>query len=252
MADTILEADVHLAPEGVFGLHGPGKLRLGADVLEVSAAGGVTSMSLAAIDGAVARGASLEIHAHGRHLHFAGAAALEHFAEELHARARSLGGVTRALRWLGSARGAPGPEHDRFFQPLLHARRRAERAADDPVRLAAFDGDSIARAFRTTIAELARAHRPGMPSARRALEHELTEILDPVFHACENVTMAAESVASASEEAELARWREWVVAIGVLFATADARWPAFRDALGRPAPRRRSLFRRLVRLVRGP
>ena len=252
MAEPPVVARVELPPEGLLGLTGPARLTLEADTLEISAAGGTVSLATGAIDGVSGRGGTLVLYAHGRAWELAGDEGAAAVARALTSRARSLAGVTRALRSRGSTRAAPGTEHDRFFQPLLNARRRAERAADDQVRLAAFDGETLARAYRAAAAELARARRsPGHPSARRALEEELLEIVEPVTAACARVGAAALAVTHAGDESRLAAWRDWTRAVRALFASADARWPAVREALARPAPRRRSWLRRLLAPLAG-
>lgn len=247
----VLTARVHLPPEGMLGLRGDAVLRLKPGVLEIVADDGIATMSLEAIDDVLPADGSVTLCAHGQRWRLGDGAELSALARELLIRARSLAGVTRALRSLGSARAAPGADHDRFFQPLLNARRRAERAADDAVRLAAFDGAALVRACQATAADLARTRRPALPRARRALEQELLEILAPVLAACEDLRLTAERVRLAEDGVRLARWREWVTAVRRAFAVADAQWPAARDALSRPAPPRRSFFRRLVRMVKG-
>lgn len=250
MADPALTARVMLPPEGVLGLTGDATLRLTAEALEIAAADGTATLSTDAIDGITAIPGGIALHAHGRSWTFQSADPAQPFVRALDAHARSLGGLTRSLRSLGSARAAPGAEHDRFFQPLLNARRRAERAADDSVRLAAFDGDGLIRAYRTMLSELATARRPASASARRALEEELLEVTEALFLALESVRDAAADVRNASEANRLARWRTWGRVVRAAFAAADARWPEVRMALERPAPRRRSLLRRLLRMGR--
>jgi len=250
MAEPALSARVALPAEGVLGLSGAATLRLTPDTLEISTADGTATLSTDAIDGVSAAHNSLMLHAHGRAWTLQSTDNVQPFARALDAQARSLGGLTRSLRSLGSARAAPGAEHDRFFQPLLNARRRAERAADDSVRLAAFEGDGLIRAYRTMVSEVAKARRPASASARRALEEELLEVTEPLFLALEALRDAAAAVRSATDANRLSRWRAWARLVRVAFAAADSRWPGVRAALERPAPRRRSLFRRILRLGR--
>ena len=66
-----------------------------------------------------------------------GSGALEEYGRVLRAQVCVVPELTRALRGLGSARAHPGSDHDRFFGPLLAARRSAQRAADPAGRLAA-------------------------------------------------------------------------------------------------------------------
>ena len=250
MAEPALTARVTLPAGGLLGLSGPATLRLSPALLEIAAADGTATLSTDAIDGIAGTPDGLEIRAHGHAWQLETADPVQPLVRALTARARSLGGLTRSLRSLGSARAAPGAEHDRFFQPLLNARRRAERAADDSVRLAAFDADGLIRAYRTMLSELAKARRPVSASARRALEEELLEITEALFLALETLRDVAGAARDADDSDRLARWRAWGRQVRAVFAAADARWPAVRAALERPAPRRRSFLRRLLRLGR--
>ena len=250
MAEPALIARVTLPAGGLLGLSGPATLRLSPTLLEIAAADGTATVSTDAIDGIAAAPTGILLFAHGHEWRLDSADAVQPVVRALNAHARSLGGLTRSLRSLGSARAAPGAEHDRFFQPLLNARRRAERAADDSVRLAAFDADTLIRAYRAMLSELAKARRPASASARRALEEELLEISEPLFLALETLRDAAAAARDADDSDRLARWRAWGRQVRAVFAAADARWPAVRAALERPAPRRRSLLRRLLRLGR--
>ncbi len=82
-----------------------------------------------------------------------GAASLRALADELLRRACTLPEFTRALRGLGSHLTRPGADHDRFFRPLLEARRGAERAGNFAGARAAFE---CGVAPRRVLAALAR------------------------------------------------------------------------------------------------
>ena len=81
--------------------------------------------------------------------------------------------LTLALRTLGSRRGrrGEGNEHERFFAPLLEARRAAARAADVEAALTAFDAERLTATFEKTLRALA-VYRAGSgrPAVRRVLE----------------------------------------------------------------------------------
>lgn len=236
---------VTLPPNGVLGLAGAATIRILDDGLEIRAGQQSATLSLATVLGAGYRDGVLELAT--RHGIFAlrGGPALAALQRELVARAGALPGVTRALRALGSRRGHPGAEHDRFFAPLLAARRRAERAADPAVRLAAFDGAALRRAIEAAVLELARARYPAHPSARRAAEEELLELAEPVLASCDELITAAQVVRDAEPEEILLRWREWTAAVKRAFESADRSWMAIARELDTPVRPRRPLWQRL-------
>lgn len=155
--------------------------------------------------------------------------------------------VTRGLRGVGVNRSA---DHDRYFGTLLSARRVAEGAAGWREQLEAFDGPRLARDLERGLTELARARHPDSPPDRRALEAQLLDDAAPLLERMRAVAARAETVLDADESLRLVRWREWVAAVGELFAIADRCWLAVRPVLeDQPpaAPRRRGFWHRLRR-----
>jgi len=173
-----------------------------------------------------------------------GAGTLRALADELLVRACTMPELTRGLRALGSPRAGPGMEHDRFFKPLLEARRGAARATRaDGVRLA-FDAASIRAAFVRRLREMAHERQPHDPPERRALEAEAVDAAAPLFLAIADLEDAQKALDAAVELDRFARWREWTQALQRVFERADEAWMDVREIFGR-APARVAAWRRL-------
>ena len=235
---------VVLPVTGLLGLTGDATIRLLDDGLEIRAEQQTATLSLSAILGVEYHDGVLDLAT--RHGTFAlrGGPALASLERSLVAQAGALPGVTRALRALGSMRGHPGAQHDRFFAPLLAARRRAERAADPAVRLAAFDGSALRRATESAVLELASARYPAQPSARRAAEEELLELAEPLLGSCDALVTAAQAVRDAEPNEVIRRWREWTAAVKRTFENADRSWMAIARELEKPVRPRRPPWKR--------
>jgi hypothetical protein len=175
-----------------------------------------------------------------------GAASLAAVSEDLQRRACAMPELTRSLRGLGSHRARPGPEHDRFFRPLLEARRGAERAARyDGARLA-FDAASIKAAFARRLREMAHDRHPGDPPERRALEAEATDVAAPLFAAIAALDAAQRAFDTAGDHDRFTRWRAWTGALQRVFERADETWIALEAPFGAVPVKPRGL-RRLFR-----
>ena len=155
---------------------------------------------------------------------------------------------TLALRAFGSPRAGAGAEHDRFFAPLLDARRGAERAGSALERVAAFDAPVMTRRLGDALAAFAAERFPESPPDRRALEAELRDLVEPVFARLASLDAAGRAVREGGDDVRFARWRDWAVAVRELFAAADAAWLAAVPALGAARGRRGRLWRRVLGL----
>jgi len=237
--------EITLPPSGVLGATGQGVIEVMDDRVEIRSSNTSVTLNLSAINGVRYHSGTCELFT--RHGMFAlrGTDTLASVELDLVSRAGALPGVTRALRALGSHRGRPGAEHDRFFAPLLAARRRAERAVDGAVRLAAFDGAALKRGIESAVLELARQRYPAHPSSRRAEEEELLELAEPLLDACEGLAARAAAVREAEPDVTMVRWREWTEAVQRTFEVADRAWIRVATALTMPVRPRRSLWKRL-------
>jgi hypothetical protein len=158
--------------------------------------------------------------------------------------------LTLALRTLGlrrRRRGA-GNEQERFFAPLLEARRAAARAADLEAAVAAFDATRLNTSFDKTIRALAADRAAsGRAPARRALEARLQERLEPLRAALSELGEVADALLGAGEDARPDAWRRWAQQLGVVFTCADRCWPGLDAALGTSGLPRPGWLARLFR-----
>ena len=165
---------------------------------------------------------------------------LEEYGRRLKARASTLPELTLALRGLGSARAQPGRDHDRFFGPLLAARRSAQRAGDDAGRLAAFRAPALAAEIERVCHEFAVERFPSSLPDRRALEAELEDMAAPLRASLRRLAEVAALVASAGDDTAFVWWRAWAAECRALFVSADRCWLAALPLLSRtPVPKAR-------------
>jgi hypothetical protein len=225
---------------------------LRGEVLELVTRAARHPLPLAAIDGArVLESGAIEIALeHGDAVTlFAGingAKALRALADAIQVRACGMPEFTRALRGLGLHRAGPGAEHDRFFRPLLEARRGAARAARaDGARLA-FDATSIRAAFARRLREMAHERHPHDPPERRALEAEATDAAAPLYAAIAALEGAQRALDTAGDLDRFARWRDWTAALQRVFDRADEAWLALRPVFA-AAPHTSGGWRRILR-----
>lgn len=155
-------------------------------------------------------------------------AAATQMGEELMLRCRTLPELTRALRAFGSRRGHRGTrtlaaaDQQRFFAPLLEARRRASAAGPPLSVIAAFAGGQLAAELVAALEAFA-AERYATPGPeRRALHAELTDIAEPLILALRSLEEAAAGASESIEDLRL--WRAWSNQLRATFETADRVW----------------------------
>jgi hypothetical protein len=150
--------------------------------------------------------------------------------------------LTLGLRALGSPRRRrrEGDEQERFFAPLLEARRAAARVSDLEAAVTSFDATRLNASFDRTIRALAADRAAaGRPAARRALEARLQERVEPLRAALAELGERADALLRAGDDARSDAWREWAEQLRAVFACADRCWPALDAALetaGVPRP----------------
>src|SRR5689334_4948329 len=101
-------------------------VRLLDDVVSVQFDGREYAARVDRIDGVVWEPPALVLHVGRDAVELTGHAALHSLGSEITAAALALPELTRTMHSLGSRRGLPGADHDRFFAGLLAARRAAE------------------------------------------------------------------------------------------------------------------------------
>jgi len=144
-----------------------------------------------------------------------------------------------SLRSFGSRRGAPNDsgsldaEQERFFAALLEARRMAAQAISRPQVVAAFDSPRLAALVDAAVREFAAARFATHAPARRALEAELFEIVDPLRDALTVLASLAAAIppGQTTLPGDDEQWTLWLAQLRVVFRVADASWPPLRDAL---------------------
>ena len=158
--------------------------------------------------------------------------------------------LTLALRALGSRRKrrGEGEEHERFFGPLLEARRAAARAGDIETAVSSFDALRLTSSLDKTIRAIAADRAAsGRPPARRALEARLQERVEPLRQALGELGERAADLLASDEESRGDAWRQWAEQLRVVFACADRCWPSLDAALATTSAPRRGLLARLFR-----
>lgn len=162
---------------------------------------------------------------------------------ELHAMllaaSRALPELTRGLRGFGSqrrthaARSTRAEEQQRFFAPLLEARREAEDTDKPGAVLVAFDGRRLRRSLEASLHAFAQACAPDSAPARRAIEAELTDAAEPFAATLEALDSAARDARGNLDD--VARWRVWRAHLLRVFEAADRAWLAVDAALESPS-----------------
>jgi len=154
--------------------------------------------------------------------------------EELLFRARSIPEVTRTLRAFGSSRGLlkraeSASDQQKFFAPLLEARRQAGDASAAPAVLAAFNAPSLAQAIAQAITEFVAERFTQAGPERRALEAVLTDLAEPLIISLHALSSAAERANASIDDLHL--WRQWCAQLRETFEVADRVWSTLDSAL---------------------
>jgi hypothetical protein len=143
-----------------------------------------------------------------------------------------------SLRSIGSRRSWPNDavameeEQQRYFAPLLDARRAAAKAFTRSQVIIAFDGRRITALMDATIRAFAAERFAARAPARRAFEAELFEIIEPLRDTLQSLRALADPTGAVEESHELqSRWPLWLAQLRVVFRVADSSWPALSKAL---------------------
>ena len=159
----------------------------------------------------------------------------EELCDHLLARCCALPEITRALRAFGSRRrqrdrrGGGAVEQQRFFAPLVDARRSAAKATVPHDVVAAFDAAAMTKTFDETLASFATSRFGDYAPARRALEAELVDLAEPLLEALR--TLEAAGMAARSAPRDLHAYRQWYSRLRDTFEAADRAWLALDAAL---------------------
>lgn len=148
-----------------------------------------------------------------------------------------------SLRSIGSRRSQPTAlpemveEQERYFAPLLDARRAAAKAVTRTQVMAAFEGRRITALIDAAMRGFAAERFGTRAPARRAFEAELFEIIEPLHDQLQFLRDIAEGPAGAEGSSEQnAHWSIWLEQLRGVFRVADSTWPRLAEALA-TAPR---------------
>jgi hypothetical protein len=231
-------------------LAGEALLALEEDALVLSTGRGRIIFPLATIEGVRAAPGTLEIYLRaGDAIRVSGPPGLFAFAEDLAGRVYALPDLTLSLRTFGSRRAIPGPDHDRFFAPLLAARRAASDAPTWREALDAFDAAVLRAGVAERLREFAAERYPDDPPERRALEAELFESAEALLARLAALERAQRALAASEDAERFLQWRAWSAALGGVFETADACWLALAAILVSERRGEPSRWRRLTRFM---
>lgn len=132
--------------------------------------------------------------------------------------------LTRGLRSFASPK-ALGGVHDRYFAPLLDARRAAKAATRWATRVAAFDADRLEATMRATVRTFAAERFPDSAPDRRALAAQLEDACGDLFDELATLGAAQSAVQSAADDEQRAHaWRAWTATLRGMFTAADRGW----------------------------
>jgi hypothetical protein len=155
--------------------------------------------------------------------------------------------MTRGMRAFASP-DTIGGTHDRFFAPLIEARRSAQSAGRWQARLSAFDAERLDAVMRGTLRTFAKERFPRSEPDQRGLSAQLEDACSEFFATLESLAQREHAVRSAADDqARLPEWEMWLVALRAVFAAADRGWEDaqyFLDPDAAPRERRSRRHRR--------
>lgn len=184
------------------------------------------ALGLEGIDGVMPRPGQLTLYlSSGDVLELTENEALRAFGARVLDRACAVPELTRGLRALGSLRGTPGAAHDRWFAPLLAARRAVAGISDAERQVALVDAAVIALQLRRVMNDIAKELAPTHTAMQRALDAALQEETEPVFEALERLALTADVLRVSALDTRLHDWRRWMNALREVFVAADQSWP---------------------------
>jgi len=141
--------------------------------------------------------------------------------------------LTRSLRTFAMPQSL-GEVHDRFFAPLIDARRAAANAPRWNGRVLAFDARRLEATMRMTLEEFARDRHPQDPAESRALAAQLQDACAALFAAIGALGEQQQRVAAELDDAGRAKlWDAWVAALREVFVAADSGWAKVGPMLSR-------------------
>lgn len=182
-------------------------------------------LSLTGIEGIAGSPSSLTLYlASNDVLELSGDEQLRPLGLQLLDRACAMPELTRGLKSLGASRGRPVAAHDRWFAPLLAARRSVEGVSDPARQVMLLDAVTLAKEIERAISEIAATKAPGDAAEQRAVEAALEEEAEAVFASIAIMGLAGDALRGSALDTRIADWRRWVETVRGVFAAADEAW----------------------------
>lgn len=224
-------------------------LELAAEDVAIVSADGARRLPLplGALRGSSFRDGALTLYFADGTVALAGEGRLAAAGRDIVARACAPGELTLALRSLGSHRRGADDLQRRYFEPLLSARRKLDRAVEPNAQASALDARALLAAYHDLAHRIAERSAGQAASDKRALEAQIDDALGPLVSALEALEAGAIALRTAGAETSIVRWRDWSALARGAFAAADRCWPnVARLVVGwHPGPRP-SLWRRML------
>lgn len=211
----------------------------GEVVVRLEGSGEEVAVLLPAIAGATWQAGVLTLYHVDEELQLTGSDALDQAWHEIAKRACTLPEVARTLRALGP-RAAGGPDEEelgeareRFFAPLIQARRRLEGGEPVEWLVADFSAAALAARVRGALATTAHERHEASAPHQRAMEARLLDACESLLAALDRVDRAAHALRESTEARRFERWRDWAVHVRAVFTEADRSWRAMAAVLTR-------------------
>lgn len=141
--------------------------------------------------------------------------------------------LLRSVRYFGALEAPPGIQlaHDRWFAPLLAARRALEGVSDPLRQVALCDADTLATGIRQSCEWLAAREVPEGGARQRALAAQLEEAALETITAVASMGLAADALRRGDDETGFADWRRWIASLETVARAFEAGWCAVEQRL---------------------
>lgn len=141
--------------------------------------------------------------------------------------------LLRSARHFGALDATPAVQgaHDRWFAPLLAARRALEGVSDPLRQVALCDAETMAMGIRQSCEFLAARQEPAGGAAQRALAAQLEDDALEALTAVASMGLAADTLRRADDETRVADWRRWITALVRVARAFETGWLAAEQRL---------------------
>lgn len=141
--------------------------------------------------------------------------------------------LTRGLRGFGAVRADRKKQgaHDRWFAPLLAARRAVQEVSDPTRQVALMDGHTLADEMLRAISAIAATHAPDDAAEQRALEAAMEDEAAALFAALRTMAIAGDAVRVGASDSRFADWRRWVDTVRTMYGEGDEAWAGVSELL---------------------